>query len=81
MNFNAGAGPLQVSGGLQPMAPPQMQMTTPSMPAAPAMSSLPAAPAQSAGMGKLQQFVPLLLILIIFLLVGLLVTMVFLLKH
>jgi hypothetical protein len=32
------------------------------------------------GMGKLQQYVPLLLMLIIFLLVGLLVTVVFLMK-
>jgi hypothetical protein len=33
------------------------------------------------GMGKLQQFVPLLLVLVIVLLVVLLVTVIFLLKH
>jgi len=35
----------------------------------------------SAGVGKLQKYIPLLLIVIIFLLLGLIVTVVFLLKH
>jgi hypothetical protein len=48
--------------------------------AAPTVPQLPAAKPPAGGMGKLQQYVPLLLILVIFLLVGLLVTVVFLLK-
>ncbi len=49
--------------------------------AAPAVPKPPAVAPPPGGMGKLQQYVPLLLILIIFLLVGVLVTVVFLLKH
>jgi hypothetical protein len=48
--------------------------------AAPAVPKAPAMKPPAGGLGKLQQYVPLLLILVIFLLVGLLVTVVFLLK-
>jgi hypothetical protein len=49
--------------------------------AAPTVPQPPAVAPPASGMGKLQQYVPLLLILIIFLLVGVLVTVVFLMKH
>jgi hypothetical protein len=55
-----------------------MYVHTPTLPVAPPIPT--AMPAQS-GMGKMQQYVPLLLVLIIVLLVGLLVTVVFLMKH
>ena len=51
---------------------------------APAMNLKPPAapaPAQAAPTGKLQQMIPLLLVVIIFLLVALLVTVIFLMKH
>jgi hypothetical protein len=50
----------------------------PPMPAAP---PIPAVKPPEAGMGGLQKYVPLLLVLIIVLLVGLLVTVIFLMKH
>lgn len=64
---------------------------TPRMPGAPAFGGMPQmpvapappppAPAAQPPLGKAQQFVPLLLVLIILLLVGLLVTVIFLMKH
>jgi len=48
------------------------------MPAAP---QLPAAKPPEGGMGKMQQYIPLFLVLIIVLLVVLLITVVFLMKH
>lgn len=64
----SGAGMAQVPGAHVPAV------------AAPTVPQPPALKPPAGGMGKLQQYVPLLLILIIFLLVGLLVTVVFLLK-
>jgi hypothetical protein len=78
MSFNASAGPVQLSGGMQPMASPHLQTTAPPLlPPAPLAPSAPAPP----GLGKLQQYVPLMLVLIIVLLVALLVTVIFLMKH
>jgi hypothetical protein len=48
--------------------------------AGPAVPQAPAVAPPAGGMGKMQKYVPLLLMLIIFLLVGLLVTVVFLMK-
>ena len=80
MNFGGGGGAMPGYGGMPqmqapayPPPPPMPVVAAPAPPAAPA----PAAPAA----GKMQQFVPLLLILIIFLLLGVLVTVIFLLKH
>ncbi len=56
-----------------PMQMPQMNMQPPAAPAAPASGQ--AAP------NKLQQMIPLLLVVIIFLLVALIVTVIFLMKH
>ncbi len=64
----AGAGMAQVSGAHVPAV------------AAPSVPQPPAFKPPADGMGKMQQYVPLLLMLIIFLLVGLLVTVVFLMK-
>jgi hypothetical protein len=78
VNFNASAGPMQLSGGMQPLATPHLQATAPPLlPPAPLAPPAPVPPA----LGKLQQYVPLLLVLIIVLLVALLVTVIFLMKH
>lgn len=73
VSFGAGGGAVQMPGGMA-------SMQTPAPPPLPPLPAAPPAPAQP-GVGKMQQYVPLLLILIIFLLVGLLVTVIFLLKH
>lgn len=79
MNYGPHAGAIPAPGGNLPQ-PPGMYAPAPPLPTAP-----PVPPVKSAGsgtgMGKLQQYVPLLLVLIIVLLVVLLVTVVFLLKH
>jgi hypothetical protein len=77
MNIGPHGGSIPGMGGSMPMAP---GMYVPAIPQPSAPQVPPAKPAPT-GMGKLQQYVPLLLVLIIFLLVGLLVTVVFLLKH
>jgi len=63
-----GAGMAQIPGAHVPAV------------AAPAVPQAPAVAPPAGGMGKMQKYVPLLLMLIIFLLVGLLVTVVFLMK-
>jgi len=77
MSYGPQAGAIPSPGGSLPQ-PPGMYAPAPPMPAVP-----PAPPVKPAepGMGKLQQFVPLLLVLIIVLLVVLLVTVIFLMKH
>lgn len=75
MNMTPGGGAF--SGGSMPQMP---GVYLPSAPQLPALQT-PAVGSNSAGLGKLQKYIPLLLIVIIFLLVGLLVTVVFLLKH
>jgi hypothetical protein len=75
MNMTPGGG--SFSGGSMPQMP---GVYLPSAPQLPALQT-PAVGSNSAGVGKLQKYIPLLLIVIIFLLVGLLVTVVFLLKH
>jgi len=66
------------------MPPPGGMPQAPGMYAPPPMPAAPPIPAvkpPEAGMGGLQKYVPLLLVLIIVLLVGLLVTVIFLMKH
>lgn len=70
------AGAVPATGGGIPHVPGVHVPTV----AAPAVPKAPAMTPPAGGMGKLQQYVPLLLMLIIFLLVGLLVTVVFLMK-
>ena len=65
-------------GGGLPQAPGMHAPAPPQMPAAP---QAPTVKPPEGGMGKLQQYIPLLLVLIIVLLVGLLVTVIFLMKH
>ncbi len=77
MNYAPHAGAMPTPGGSLPQ-PPGMYIPAPPMPAVPPAPALkPAEP----GMGKLQQYVPLLLILTIVLLVVLLVTIIFVMKH
>lgn len=78
MSFGQGAGGSLGHMGVPAMQPPMYQ--PPPLPVVPPLPP-PAQIQPGAGMGKLQQFVPLLLVLIIFLLVALLVTVIFLLKH
>jgi len=59
---------------------PQPGMYAPAAPPMPAKPQLPPAKSTESGIGKLQQYVPLLLVMIIVLLVALLVTLVFLMK-
>jgi len=72
---HAGAAPA-AGGGFPPPG-----MYAPAAPPMPAKPQLPPVKPPESGMGKLQQYVPLLLVMIIVLLVALLVTMVFLIKH
>jgi hypothetical protein len=83
----------QAGGFAQPQAPsasmnytpPAMTVPAMTMPQAPAMSvpapPAPAPPVPQAPANKMQQMIPLLLILIAFLLVGLIVMVFFLMKH
>jgi len=74
------AAAMPAAGGGMPQAPGMYAPVHPPMPAAPPVSPLkPIGPAP--GMGKLQQYVPLLLVLVIVLLVAVLVTVIFLMKH
>ncbi len=78
-----GAPPMQFGGG-GAAAPPPPQFAYPQPPPMPVVAPPPPPPVPAAtapAAGKMQQFVPLLLILIIFLLLGVLVTVIFLLKH
>lgn len=77
MNIGPQGGSISVMGGSVSVTP---GMHVPAIPPASAPLAPPAKQAAT-GMGKLQQYVPLLLIVIIFLLIGLLVTVVFLLKR
>lgn len=77
MNYGPHAGAMPAPGGSLPQ-PPGMYIQPPPMPAAPPAPQVkPAEP----GMGKLQQYVPLLLVVTIVLLVALLVTIIFVMKH
>lgn len=77
MNYGPHAGAMPAPGGSLPQ-PPGMYMQAPQMPAVPpALQPKPVEP----GMGKLQQYVPLLLVVTIVLLVALLVTIIFVMKH
>ncbi len=71
-------GAIHAPGGGLPQAPGMY--APPPIPAPPVPQAPPVKPIEP-GMGKLQQFVPMLLVLIIVLLVVLLVTVIFLLKH
>lgn len=76
-SVNVGPGGGSFSGGSLPQMP---GVYLPSAPQPPVLQT-PAMGTGSAGVGKLQKYIPLLLIVIIFLLLGLIVTVVFLLKH
>ena len=77
-----GLGGMPQPGGFAPPQPPQAPgMYAPPIPAPPPVPQAPPMKPAEPGMGKLQQFVPLLLVLVIVLLVVLLVTVIFLLKH
>jgi len=78
MNYASYPGAMPAGGGGLPQAPGMYAPVPPAMPAAP--QARPAKPAEP-GVSKLQQYVPLLLVLIIVLLIGLLVTVIFLMKH
>jgi len=85
-SFSAGAGGAQGYIGMPPMQPPPASMHPPMMPAmpGPAVPQAPPAPnppVAAGGMGKMQQYIPLLLVIVIFLLVALLITVIFLMKH
>ena len=79
--------PVPQAGGFapQPAPPYPMNFAAPvppaSLPSAPPVPQPPAVKAPQAGVGKLQAYVPLLLVMIIVLLVVLLVTVIFLMKH
>lgn len=72
-SFSYGAPPVASAPASMPV--PQVQVNRPSMPTPPPVQVQGAAP-----LGKMQQFIPLLLILIIFLLLGLIITVIFLMK-
>ncbi|MFY9856289.1 MAG: hypothetical protein WAK26_20685 [Terracidiphilus sp.] len=77
MNYGPQAGAMSAPGGSLPQQP-GMYIPAPSMPAVPPAPQLkPVEP----GMGKLQQYVPLLLVVTIVLLVAVLVTIIFVMKH
>jgi hypothetical protein len=77
MNYGPHAGAMPAPGGSLPQ-PPGMYIPASPMPAVPpAPQVTPIEP----GMGKLQQYVPLLLVVTIVLLVVLLVTIIFVMKH
>lgn len=77
MNYGPHAGAMPAPGGSLPQAP-GMYMPAAPMPVVPPAPQLkPVEP----GMGKLQQYVPLLLVVTIVLLVALLVTIIFVMKH
>jgi hypothetical protein len=77
MNYGPHAGAMPAPGGSMPQTP-GMYLPAAPMPAVPPAPQLkPAEP----GMGKLQQYVPLLLVVTIVLLVVLLVTIIFVMKH
>jgi hypothetical protein len=78
MSYGPQAGGMPAPGANMPLGPGMYAPAPPPMPSAPTLS--PVKPAEP-GMGKLQQYVPLLLVLVIVLLFVLLVTVVFLLKH
>ncbi len=84
-SFSAGSGGAQGYIGMPPMQSAPASMHPPMMPAmpAPAVPQPPPAPKApaAAGMGKMQQYIPLLLVMIIFLLVAVLVTVIFLVKR
>ncbi len=71
-------GAFHAPGGGMPQAP---GMYAPPPPTMPAMPPAPAVKPPEGAMGGMQKFVPLLLVLIIVLLVGLLVTVIFMMKH
>jgi len=77
MNYGPQAGAMHAPGAGAPQMPGMYPPAPPQMPAAPQLPPLkPAEP----GVGKLQQYVPLLLVVVIVLLVALLVTVIFLMK-
>jgi len=65
-------------GGGAPQAP---HLSMPTMPQAPAVPQVPTVQIAAPGAGKMQQYLPLLLIMIIFLLVAVLVAVIFLMKR
>jgi len=76
MQFGAPAA--AAPGGSMPKSPGMFAPAVPPMPPAPQPPPVKPAPT---GMGKMQQYVPLLLVLVIVLLVVILVTVIFLMKH
>jgi hypothetical protein len=65
-------------GGAAPQAP---HLSMPATPQAPQLPKVPTVQVAAPGGGKMQQYLPLLLIMIIFLLVAVLVAVIFLMKH
>jgi len=78
MSYSPQAGAMHPPGGGAPQMPGMYPPAPPQLPAAPQLPPLkPVEP----GLGKLQQYVPLLLVVIIVLLVALIVTVIFLMKR